>query len=133
MPDDPAVPDDDASAAPSYAQLVAMVAQRDVVIAALTKRIAELEARLGADSSNSSQPPSAEGLTKKPATPRRRGGRKGKQPGAPGKHLAQIADPDEIIEHTPDRCGGCGDGLADAPVVRVACRQVFDIPRSACR
>jgi transposase len=87
-----------------------------------------LEARLGADSSNSSIPPSTEGLRKKPATGRRRGGRKGKQPGDPGRHLAQTAEPDEIVCHIPDRCDGCGDGLADADVVGVARRQVFDIP-----
>lgn len=112
-----------------------MVAERDAVIAELrvvvtelTARVAALEARLGADSSNSSQPPSAEGLRKKPATPRRRGGRKGKQPGDPGRHLAQVADPDEIIDHAPDRCHGCAARLDDADVVGVARRQVFDIP-----
>ena len=73
MPDDPVVPEH-ASAAPSYEQLVAMVAERDAVIAELrvqmtelARRVAELEARLGADSSNSSIPPSPEGLRKKPA------------------------------------------------------------------
>ena len=131
MPDDPVVPD----GAPSYEQLVAMVAERDAVIAELrvqmaelARRVAELEARLGADSNNSSTPPSAEGLRKKPATPRRRGGRKGKQPGDPGRHLAQTPTPDEIVEHTPQQCDGCGDGLAGAEVVGTARRQVFDIP-----
>jgi transposase len=132
--DGPARPED-GSTAPSYQQLVAMVAERDEVIAELrvavtelTRRVAELEARLGADSSNSSTPPSAEGLRKKPATPRRRGGRKGKQPGDPGRHLAQTAEPDEIVEHIPERCSGCGDDLADADVVGTTRRQVFDIP-----
>jgi len=112
-----------------------MVAERDAVIAELrvrmtelARRVAELEARLGADSSNSSIPPSTEGLRKKPATGRRSGGRKGKQPGDPGRHLAQTAEPDEIVEYIPDRCDGCGDALADADVVSVARRQVFDIP-----
>jgi transposase len=112
-----------------------MVAERDAVIAELgaqvtelARRVAELEARLGADSSNSSQPPSSEGLRKKPATPRRRGGRRGKQPGDPGRHLAQVADPDEIIDHVPAACGGCGGGLADADIVATRRRQVFDIP-----
>ena len=119
----------------SYERLVEMVAERDAVIAELgvqvtelSRRVAELEARLGADSSNSSQPPSSEGLRKKPATPRRRGGRRGKQPGDPGRHLAQVAEPDEIIDHAPQRCHGCDASLGDADVVGVARRQVFDIP-----
>lgn len=107
---------------------MARIAQLEAINAELTARIAELEARLGADSSNSSQPPSAEGLTKKPATPRRRGGRRGKQPGDSGRHLAQVADPDDVVEHAPTGCGGCGGDLGDAPVVGVARRQVFDIP-----
>ena len=134
MPDGPVVPDD-VSAAPSYAQLAAAlnvaaarIAQLETINTELAARVAELEARLGADSSNSSTPPSAEGLGKKPATPRRRGGRRGKQPGDPGRHLAQVADPDEVIEHVPERCGGCGDDLGDADVAGTSARQVFDIP-----
>jgi transposase len=125
---DPVDGPEDGSAAPSYAQLVEMVAERDAVIAELRAEIAELRRRLDADSSNSSTPPSAEGLRKKPATPRRRGGRKGKQPGDPGRHLSQVAEPDEIIEHAPERCRGCDASLDDADVVGVARRQVFDIP-----
>ena len=55
----------------------------------LTARLAELEGRLGTDSSNSSKPPSQDGPGRKPAAPRERGRRRpGKQPGAPGSHLA---------------------------------------------
>jgi len=133
VPDDPVVPD--AQAAPSYAQLAAAlnvagarIAQLETINTELAARVAELEARLGADSSNSSTPPSVEGLGKKPATPRRGGGRRGKQPGDAGRRLAQVADPDEVIEHLPERCGGCGDELGDAEVAGTAARQVFDIP-----
>jgi transposase len=34
-----------------------------------------------------------------------------------------------VVEHVPDRCGGCGADLADAVVVGVEARQVFDLPR----
>lgn len=71
--------------------------------AALQARVAELERRLGMDSSNSSKPPSSDGL-RKPARSIRRGesGRRpGKQPGAPGTHLGQVADPDEVVVHAP--------------------------------
>lgn len=137
------------SSAPSYEQLAgalaearaalvelrAALAERDRVIAGLRARvaeqdarIAELSARLKADSSNSSLPPSAEGLRKKPAQPRRSGGRRGKRPGSPGSHLAMVADPDETIDHVPQTCQGCGSGLGAAQVVGVARRQVFDLP-----
>jgi transposase len=104
--------------------------------AALQARVAELERRLGKDSSNSSRPPSSDGLGKPPvATRERRGGGRapGKQPGAPGAHLAQIAEPDEVVVHAPQRCGGCGGDLTLAPVTGVEARQVFDLPQVRLR
>ena len=95
--------------------------------------MAELERRLGKDSSNSSMPPSSDGL-RKPSRVERRADeraedrRPGKQPGAPGAHLAQVEEPDEVAWHVPDRCGGCGAELTDASVVGVEARQVFDLP-----
>jgi transposase len=103
--------------------------------AALGARVAELERRLGKDSSNSSRPPSSDGLGKPPARrrERRRDGRApGKQPGAPGAHLAQVADPDEVVVHRPVVCEGCGGDLTLAPVTGVEVRQVFDLPRCGC-
>ena len=130
------------SSAPSYEELAAalaevraVLARRDAalveahsMIAALQAEVAELRARLEVDSSNSSLPPSAEGLRKKPVQPRRPGGRRGKRPGAPGSHLAMVADPDTVVEHVPAVCGGCGGGLDAARVVGTARRQVFDVP-----
>jgi transposase len=56
-------------------------------------------------------------------------GRKpGKQPGDEGHHLAQVADPDEVIIHTPQCCKGCGGDLSDAEVENTEVRQVFDLP-----
>jgi transposase/uncharacterized coiled-coil protein SlyX len=101
--------------------------------AALQARVAELERRLGKDSSNSSKPPSSDGL-RKPARAARRADqqtarrRPGKQPGAPGAYLAQVAEPDEVVWHAPNRCGGCGAELAGTPVSGVEARQVFDLP-----
>ena len=113
-------------------QLRAANARLVAANAALTARVAELERRLGKDSSNSSRPPSSEGLGKPPAPrqQRRGGGRRpGKQPGAPGAHLAQVGDPDEVVVHRPERCDGCGGDLTLAPVVGVEARQVFDLPQ----
>ena len=100
--------------------------------AELAARIADLEVRLGKNPRNSSMPPSAEGLSKPPAPSRaeRRaaGRRQGKQPGAPGKHLARVAEPDEVLGHAPAACESCGADLADAEVVGTERRQVFDVP-----
>ncbi|HTE66074.1 MAG TPA: DUF6444 domain-containing protein, partial [Candidatus Binatia bacterium] len=103
-------------------------------VAELEGRVAELEARLRANSSNSSRPPSSDGLGKGPPKPgradRRAGVRRkpGGQPGAPGAYLAQVAHPDQVVVHVPDCCERCGGELADA-VVGAEARQVFDLPQ----
>ena len=143
MPDDPAAGAPDPAAAATIARLRAEIVARDAIIATLEARISrldahvvELEARLRANSSNSSKPPSADGLAKGPPKPnlgarqaaaarRKPGG----QPGAPGAYLAQVEHPDVVVVHTPQRCQRCGGELADAPVVGVEARQVHDLPR----
>jgi transposase len=104
------------------ARLVAANAEQARLIATLEARVVGLERRLGKDSSNSSRPPSSEGLGKPPAPrqQRRGGGRRpGKQPGAPGAHLAQAPEPDAVVWHRPQRCQGC-DG--DLMWVQILCR-----------
>jgi transposase len=100
---------------------------------ALGARISDLEVRLGKNSRNSSKPPSSDGLSKPPvptrAERRAQARRPGKQPGEGGTHLAQVSDPDEVITHVPEACGECGAELADADVVGVEIRQVFDLPK----
>jgi len=108
------------------------VAAQAKEIAELKRRVADLEERLGRNPRNSSVPPSAE-LFSKPPSPsraeRRAAGRKpGKQPGDPGTHLAQVAEPDVVVCHTPNTCSSCGSGLDGADVVGVESRQVFDLP-----
>ena len=107
-----------------------MLAQRDALIAALAARVAELEARLGKNSRNSSKPPSSDGLGKPaPKSLRQPSGRKpGKQLGGQGFRLQPREVPDEIRTHAPTDCGGCGADLTDAPVVGTETRQVFDLP-----
>lgn len=103
---------------------------------ALTRRIAALEKRLSKSSENSSLPPSSDLFGRKKDKPenanraaRRALGRKpGKQPGAPGAHLAHVDDPDDVQIHTPPACDGCGADLASAPVERTEVRQVTDVP-----
>lgn len=119
-------------------ELKALVGVQGAQIGALEERVGELAAdneelrrRVGADSSNSSRPPSSDSPYDKPkAKPsglRGRSGRKpGKQPGAPGVTRRQVADPDERVAVEPGACAGCGGGLADAQVVKVVRRQVFE-------
>ncbi|WP_407671477.1 DUF6444 domain-containing protein, partial [Parafrankia elaeagni] len=53
---------------PSYEELVRLVADQAALIERLTARVAELERRLGADSSTSSKPPSSDSpFTKAPS------------------------------------------------------------------
>jgi transposase len=98
--------------------------------AVLRAENADLRARLGQDSSNSSKPPSSDGLAKPaPKSLRTRSGRRpGGQPGHEGRTLQQVDDPHERVEHEPAACGGCGDGLSTAAITGVAVRQVFDLP-----
>jgi len=111
-------------------QLLVLLAERDALIVALSVKVAELEARLGKNSQNSSKPPSSDAFVKPPSRSlRRASGRKpGKQPGDPGFRLVQRPDPDEVRVHAPQVCRECGDSLQDAAVVGQERRQVFDLP-----
>ncbi len=51
----------------------------------------------------------------------------GKQPGAPGSGLALVEDPEEVVDHVPQACAGCGGDLGDAEEVGTVVRQVRDI------
>jgi len=86
--------------------------------AALQARVAELEARLGQNSTNSSRPPSSDlpGQRPTPPKPKPSGRRPGGQPGHPGQYRALL--PPERVTHTvrrvPDACAGCGAALSHA-------------------
>ena len=124
-------------ARPSYEQLAALVVEQAATIQRLEQRVVELEAetaelqrRLAQNSRNSSRPPSSDGLAKPaPKSLRRPSGRKpGGQPGHEGGHLAQVAAPDEVVDHVPAACGGCRERLGDAVAIGHQARQVFDLP-----
>ena len=107
-----------------------MVVEQHELIAQLSARVSELEARLHMSSQNSSKPPSSDGYAKPaPRSLRKASGRRpGKQPGAPGSHLARVEHPDVTVVHRPDRCSGCGGELERATVTRRERRQVFELP-----
>src|SRR5438552_16152566 len=105
--------DADSRSEPSREELVALIAAQAAEIAALKARIAELERRLGLNSSNSGKPPSSDGL-KRPArvtSTREPSGRpSGGQKGHKGETLLQVAEPDEVINHLPPSCPAAGAG-----------------------
>jgi hypothetical protein len=120
--------------------VVAVLLRMDAQIQALSERvakqeerIAQLERRLGRNSRNSSQPPSAD----PPRTPSRRSkdasGRKpGGQPGHEGKGrpLLPAWAVDEFVDHWPTECE-CGHAFSQAELVAVdapARHQVEELP-----
>ena len=98
---------------------------------ALLARVAELERRLGLNSSNSGKPPSSDGLKKPPRVSSLRepsGKKTGGQKGHPGETLCRVETPDATIDHYPEACAACGEPLTAAMATGHVARQVFDLP-----
>ena len=109
------------------AQNALLVSERQVLLA----RVAELERRLGLNSSNSGKPPSSDGLKKPPRVSSLRepsGKKTGGQRGHPGETLCQAEKPDATIDHYPQACAGCGKPLTAGMAAGHIARQVFDLP-----
>jgi hypothetical protein len=98
--------------------------------APLEARVAELEKRLNMNSSNSSKPPSSDGLKRKTKSqrPKNTGRKPGGQPGHIGQTLQQNPTPDISQSISLDRCPDCDSDLRDEPVDSEEKRQVFDLP-----
>jgi hypothetical protein len=100
------------------------------------ERLERLAAR---NSGNSGMPPSADNLpgrTPPRGKPRRGSGKRapGKQPGAPGSHLAWRENPDDTIGHSPQGTCGCGAALAGAVDLGVAApHQQVEIPLASAQ
>jgi len=95
------------------------VAEREQQLAEREKQIADLERQLAGrkkNSTNSSKPPSSDGLAgeQRPRGRKRKGKRKpGGQPGHPGHHrrlvpAAEVSDTQVLL---PKQCGHCGENL----------------------
>jgi len=115
------------------AELRELVTVQAELIERLTARVAELERRLGADSSNSSRPPSSDPpWNKTPAkqrSSRGQSGRKpGKQPGDGGVSRSLSDNPDRVVPLEPGRCWGCSGSLTGAAARVSERRQVVDLP-----
>jgi transposase len=117
------------------AALAARVAQLEEANAGLSARLERLERAASRNSGNSSWPPSMDdqpGRTPPPPKPGRgrgKGRNPGKQPGAPGSHLAWSENPDRIVPHFPQGACACGADLAVAADLGVAAsHQQIEIP-----
>jgi transposase len=134
LPDDPPYGDNASATAGSDAVIAALQAENAQLRAenaVLLGRLAELERRLGLNSSNSGKPPSSDGLKKsaRVSSLREPSGKKtGGQTGHPGKTLRRTETPDATINHYPAVCAGCGEPLTAATTTAHVARQVFDLP-----
>jgi transposase len=123
-------------------QLIAMLAAQNAALAErageLEERLARLEHAASRNSGNSSLPPSLDdqpGRTPPAGKPQRgKSGKRnpGKQPGAPGSHLAWSKDPGRTVPHFPQGACACGADLAAAADLGVAAsHQEVEIPEMA--
>ena len=149
MPDEP-LPDDAAGIRAANARLRGLLAERDAEIAGLRAdadaarererrlelRLAELERRLGIDSTNSGIPSSKERIGAKQTRrarqqserERRKDRRRGGQPGHPGKGLARDPDPGERKDaEPPAECRSCQAALDGAEPADPRWAQVIDV------
>ncbi len=114
------------------AEVEELIASLKRQIAALQAEVADLRRQLGQDSSNSSKPPSSDGLRKKPRIAGSLRGRSGKASGGQKDHkgdtLRQVADPDSVVRHEACVCGHCRSPFAPESAIGVEKRQVFDLP-----
>lgn len=113
---------------PSYDELALLVVAQAGRIAELEAELADVKRRLGTNSSNSSKPPSQDGLARSKRSSGSSGGRRGKPFGAPGVTMRLVDDPDSTIECAPALCGACDTDLAGASEFSRQRRQVIELP-----
>ena len=125
----PTISDADLAATPPA--VLAFIRWQSRQIALLTARVAELEAKLGKNSGNSSKPPSTSHPHDKPAAGKKKKSNR-KPGGQPGRdlHLRPLLPPEqcqEVIPCVPTECRRCGSALAgvDAQPIR---HQVWELP-----
>jgi len=116
------------------------IADAEKQIADAEKQISDLERQLAGrkkNSTNSSKPPSSDGLAgtqRRRCSPRKKSGRKpGGQPGHVGQERQRVEKPDRSEEVWPSQCKHCGSALPQGSEERqtcgdVFCRQIVDLP-----
>ncbi|MCX7115838.1 MAG: DUF6444 domain-containing protein, partial [Gammaproteobacteria bacterium] len=111
-------------------QLLGKIAELEEIVALQAARIAELEKRLSQNSSNSSKPPSSDGLKKPVRTSSLREQGKHKSGGQnwhKGTTLKQVAHADHVLTHKLEQCPDCGGSLLEQAAKGIVRRQVFDL------
>lgn len=95
------------------AELTALLAAALGRISVLEARVAELEAQLRTNSSNSSKPPSSDGPGVPPVNVKKlpSGRKRGGQPGHRGHQRKLVNNPDEVTRLIPSQCAGCQHSL----------------------
>lgn len=118
------------SGEPVFKALKAYVETLERRIGELEERVGALEGQVAKDSTNSSKPPSSDGLKKaRVANNRETSERKvGGQPGRKGAALKFSDTPDITVEIPHDNCSRCGAPVIEAKVTRVERRQIVDLP-----
>ena len=154
MSDEPDLPGGAGGQRELLARLRAVVEAKDAEVAALRAelaaerelrrrlelQVAELQRRLGMDSTDSGTPPSKEPVAARekrkaerkarqsPERERRKDRKRGGQPGHAGSGLARDPDPDERTSADPPaRCSRCGTGLDGAEAAGSSWAQVWDV------
>src|SRR6266704_6568348 len=101
------------------------IADAEKQIADAQKQIADLQRQLTTrkkNSTNSSKPPSSDGLAgtqRRRCSPRKKSGRKpGGQPGHMGHDRQPVENPDRVEEVLPQQCKHCGTALPQASAER---------------
>ena len=85
------------------------IKEYEIKVVTLEAAVSELKRRLGLNSQNSSKPPSSDGYAKpKPKSRRERSGKKrGGQKGHEGSNMEVPHEPDEVLQHMPEKCQNC--------------------------
>jgi transposase len=111
---------------------------RDALIEAFLKmqdtlvgRLEARDAQQAKTSRNSSKPPSSDGPKGQRKRRKKSDKPSGGQPGHEGHHLEMVAEPHQVVTHSPDTCAACQASLDPSAGAVVGRRQVFDVPPQA--